>query len=184
MEKSGCGRLLKATAKAAGASRLWGLWQRTGKRWPAPYSAGGIFNWHNSLGYPRLEFPGRRVRRPRAQGLGPDYPQLDALPLTPLSLVFTLGCGVAFGLTARGFATLVQQITDWFEHIPYPPLRLMLGRGLAALAVLAQERMGNRSRDSVFFNAAVARGVQATRADRPATVDGRPEQVPRLNPTE
>ena len=65
------------------------------------------------------------------------YPQLDALSLTPLGLGLTLGCGLLFGLTARGFATLTHRITDWFTRIPYPPLRPVVGRVLVALAVLA-----------------------------------------------
>ncbi|WP_349361786.1 voltage-gated chloride channel family protein [Hymenobacter sp. H14-R3] len=74
----------------------------------------------------------------KAWGVGHShYPQLSALPITPLGLVLTLGCGMVFGLTARGFATLTHQITHWFRRIQYPPLRPVVGGVLVALAVFA-----------------------------------------------
>ncbi|MBB4603438.1 H+/Cl- antiporter ClcA [Hymenobacter luteus] len=74
----------------------------------------------------------------RAWGVGhAHYPELNALPLTPLGLGLTLGCGLLFGLTARGFATLTHRITDGFKRIGYPPLRPVVGGMLVALAVFA-----------------------------------------------
>ena len=74
----------------------------------------------------------------RAWGVGHShYPALGALPLTPLGLLLTLGCGIAFALTARGFATLTHRLTHWFGRISYPPLRPVIGGVLVALAVFA-----------------------------------------------
>ena len=74
----------------------------------------------------------------RAWGVGhAHYPQLAALPITPLGLLLTLGCGILFGLTARSFAALTHQLTHWFGRIGYPPLRPVAGGALVALAVFA-----------------------------------------------
>jgi H+/Cl- antiporter ClcA len=74
----------------------------------------------------------------RAWGVGhTPYPQLEVPPLTIVALLLTVGCGILFGLTARSFALLTHQITDWFKRIPYPPLRPVVGGVLVALAVAA-----------------------------------------------
>ena len=74
----------------------------------------------------------------RAWGVGhTPYVQLDAPALAPVPLLLAVGCGILFGLTARGFATLTHQITHWFKRISYPPLRPVVGGALVALAVFA-----------------------------------------------
>jgi len=74
----------------------------------------------------------------KAWGVGhTHYPQLAVPPLTPAGLLLTLGCGLLFGLTARGFATLTHQVAHWFQRIAYPPLRPVVGGVLVALAVAA-----------------------------------------------
>ncbi|WP_460623727.1 voltage-gated chloride channel family protein [Hymenobacter tenuis] len=74
----------------------------------------------------------------RAWGVGhTHYPQLGAEPITILGLLLTVGVGSLFGLTARSFAGLTHQVTQWFKHVSYPPLRPVLGGALVALAVAA-----------------------------------------------
>lgn len=74
----------------------------------------------------------------KAWGVGhTHYPQLEVPAITPGTLLLTVGVGILFGLTARGFATLTHQITHWFKRIAYPPLRPVVGGALVALAVAA-----------------------------------------------
>ncbi|GAB3243558.1 voltage-gated chloride channel family protein [Hymenobacter seoulensis] len=74
----------------------------------------------------------------RSWGVGhTHYPQLDAEPITILGLLLTVGVGILCGLTARSFAGLTHQVTQWFKHVSYPPLRPVLGGALVALAVAA-----------------------------------------------
>ncbi|MBG8551974.1 chloride channel protein [Hymenobacter sp. BT594] len=72
----------------------------------------------------------------RSWGVGHTaYPQLAALPLTPLGLGCTLLAGALFGLTARSFATLTHWITRQFTRLQYAPLRPVAG-GLLLLLIL------------------------------------------------
>ena len=74
----------------------------------------------------------------RAWGVGhTHYPQLEVPAITPGTLLLAVGCGILFGLTARGFAALTHLITRWFQRISYPPLRPVVGGALVALAVAA-----------------------------------------------
>ena len=74
----------------------------------------------------------------RAWGVGhTPYPQLAAPALTPGTLLLALGCGIGFGLVARGFATLTHRVSQVFGRIAYPPLRPVVGGALVALAVAA-----------------------------------------------
>ena len=67
----------------------------------------------------------------RAWGVGhTHYPQLTALPLTPLTLGCALLVGILFGLTARSFATLTHWINKQFARISYAPLRPVVGGAL------------------------------------------------------
>lgn len=56
--------------------------------------------------------------------------------MTAITPGLPLDCGLLFGLTAQGFATLTHRITDGFKRIGYPPLRPVVGGVLVALAVL------------------------------------------------
>jgi H+/Cl- antiporter ClcA len=57
-------------------------------------------------------------------------------PLTPWGILTAIVAGIAFGLTARVFATLSHQISDYFKaKISYPPLRPSIGGGLVAIAI-------------------------------------------------
>ena len=74
----------------------------------------------------------------RAWGVGHTaYPTLAALPLTAAGLGSALAAGVAFGLAARGFATLTHAISRLFGRIAYPPLRPVVGGVLVAGAMWA-----------------------------------------------
>ncbi|MCC3152093.1 chloride channel protein [Hymenobacter sp. BT770] len=74
----------------------------------------------------------------KAWGVGHTaYPQLAVPPITAGTLLLTVGCGILFGLTARGFATLTHRLTRVFGRIAYPPLRPVVGGVLVALAVAA-----------------------------------------------
>lgn len=74
----------------------------------------------------------------RAWGVGhTHYPQLAALPVTPLGLGVTLLAGALFGLTARSFATLTHWITRQFAQVAYAPLRPVLGGALVVAATWA-----------------------------------------------
>jgi H+/Cl- antiporter ClcA len=57
-------------------------------------------------------------------------------PLTIWGILTAIVAGIAFGLTARVFATLSHQISDYFKtKISYPPLRPLVGGGLVAIAI-------------------------------------------------
>ena len=57
-------------------------------------------------------------------------------PLTIWGILTAIVAGIAFGLTARLFATLSHQISDYFKaKISYPPLRPLIGGGLVAIAI-------------------------------------------------
>lgn len=57
-------------------------------------------------------------------------------PLTIWGLLTAIGAGIAFGLTARLFATLSHQISDYFKaKISYPPLRPLIGGILVAISI-------------------------------------------------
>ena len=57
-------------------------------------------------------------------------------PLTTWGIFTAIVAGIAFGLTARVFATLSHQISDYFKaKISYPPLRPVIGGGLVAIAI-------------------------------------------------
>ncbi len=57
-------------------------------------------------------------------------------PLTIWGILTAIIAGIAFGLTARVFATLSHQISDYFKaQISYPPLRPLSGGGLVAIAI-------------------------------------------------
>jgi H+/Cl- antiporter ClcA len=74
----------------------------------------------------------------RAWGVGhTHYPLLDVPPVTGGSLLLTVGCGIGFGLTARGFASFTHGITRLFRRVAYPPLRPVVGGALVALSVAA-----------------------------------------------
>ncbi|GAB3290318.1 voltage-gated chloride channel family protein [Hymenobacter humi] len=74
----------------------------------------------------------------KAWGVGHTaYPQLEVPPISPGGLLLTVGCGILFGLTARGFATLTHQVGHVFKRIAYPPMRPVVGGVLVALAVAA-----------------------------------------------
>ncbi|WP_234988623.1 chloride channel protein [Hymenobacter daecheongensis] len=73
----------------------------------------------------------------RAWGVGHTaYPQLAAVPLTPLGLGCVLLAGALFGLTARGFAGLTHWFSRQFACLAYAPLRPVAG-GLLLLGVVA-----------------------------------------------
>jgi H+/Cl- antiporter ClcA len=56
-------------------------------------------------------------------------------PLTIWGILIAIVAGIAFGLTARLFATLSHQISDYFKaKISYPPLRPLIGGILIAIA--------------------------------------------------
>ncbi len=56
--------------------------------------------------------------------------------LTIWGILSAIIAGIAFGLTARVFATLSHQISDYFKaKISYPPLRPVIGGGLVAIAI-------------------------------------------------
>jgi H+/Cl- antiporter ClcA len=79
----------------------------------------------------------------RAWGVGHTaYPQLAALPLTPLTVGCTLLAAAVFGLTARSFAWLTHWLGRQFARITYAPLRPVVGGGLvlAAVALLGTTR--------------------------------------------
>ena len=65
------------------------------------------------------------------------YPQLLAPALTPATLVYSLLCGMLFGLVARFFAGLTHGLGRVFGRISYPPLRPVVGGALLALLVAA-----------------------------------------------
>ncbi|SHK87908.1 chloride channel protein [Hymenobacter psychrotolerans] len=72
----------------------------------------------------------------RAWGVGHTaYPQLAALPLTPLAFGCALLAGALFGVVARSFATLTHWLSRQFGRISYALLRPVLG-GLLLLAVV------------------------------------------------
>jgi H+/Cl- antiporter ClcA len=74
----------------------------------------------------------------RAWGVGhTQYPVLAALPLTATGLGAALLAGAAFGLAARGFATLTHRIGRLFSRIAYPPLRPVVGGALVAATMWA-----------------------------------------------
>ena len=57
-------------------------------------------------------------------------------PLTIWGILIAIVAGIAFGLTARVFATLSHQISDYFKtKISYPPLRPLIGGGLVAISI-------------------------------------------------
>lgn len=57
-------------------------------------------------------------------------------PLTIWGLLTAIGAGITFGLTARLFATLSHQISDYFKaKISYPPLRPLIGGILVAISI-------------------------------------------------
>ena len=57
-------------------------------------------------------------------------------PLTIWGIITAIVAGIAFGLTARVFATLSHQISDYFKmKISYPPLRPLIGGGLVAISI-------------------------------------------------
>ena len=57
-------------------------------------------------------------------------------PLTIWGILTAIVAGIAFGLTARVFATLSHQIGDYFKaKISYPPLRPFIGGILVAIAI-------------------------------------------------
>ncbi len=57
-------------------------------------------------------------------------------PLTIWGILIAVIAGIAFGLTARLFATLSHQISDYFKaKISYPPLRPFVGGILVAIAI-------------------------------------------------
>jgi H+/Cl- antiporter ClcA len=57
-------------------------------------------------------------------------------PLTIWGILIAIVAGISFGLTARLFATLSHQISDYFKaKISYPPLRPLIGGGLVAIAI-------------------------------------------------
>jgi H+/Cl- antiporter ClcA len=57
-------------------------------------------------------------------------------PLTLWGILAAILAGITFGLTARLFATLSHQISDYFTaKISYPPLRPMIGGGLVVIAI-------------------------------------------------
>lgn len=75
----------------------------------------------------------------RAWGVGHTaYPVLVGPALTPATVLLTLACGAAFGLTARGFSHLTHGISQLFgRHIKWAPLRPVLGGAGVAAAVWA-----------------------------------------------
>ncbi|HEY0163690.1 MAG TPA: chloride channel protein, partial [Edaphobacter sp.] len=66
------------------------------------------------------------------------YTVTQMSPLTPVSLLSAIAAGIAFGLTAMGFARCTHAIAATFRKlVPYPPLRPFLGGIIVALAVFA-----------------------------------------------
>ena len=64
------------------------------------------------------------------------YRVLIVPPLTIWGILTAIVAGIAFGLTARVFATLSHQISDYFKtKISYPPLRPLIGGGLVAISI-------------------------------------------------
>jgi H+/Cl- antiporter ClcA len=56
--------------------------------------------------------------------------------LTIWGILTAIAAGIAFGLTARVFATLSHQISDYFKiKISYPPLRPVIGGSLIAISI-------------------------------------------------
>jgi H+/Cl- antiporter ClcA len=57
-------------------------------------------------------------------------------PLTLWGILAAILAGITFGLTARLFATLSHQISDYFKaKISYPPLRPLIGGILVAISI-------------------------------------------------
>ena len=74
----------------------------------------------------------------RAWGVGhTHYPQLAALPITPLAVGCTLLAAMLFGLAARAFAVLTHWFGQQFSRVKYAPLRPVLGGVLVVAAVAA-----------------------------------------------
>nr|WP_317164849.1 voltage-gated chloride channel family protein [Hymenobacter ginkgonis] len=74
----------------------------------------------------------------KAWGVGhTHYPQLAVPGITVVGLLLTVGAGLAFGLVARGFASLTHLLAHLFRRIAYPPWRPVVGGTLVALAVWA-----------------------------------------------
>jgi H+/Cl- antiporter ClcA len=66
--------------------------------------------------------------------------QVYRVPIVPVLTIWgiltAIVAGIAFGLTARVFATLSHQISDYFKaKISYPPLRPFIGGILVAIAI-------------------------------------------------
>jgi H+/Cl- antiporter ClcA len=57
-------------------------------------------------------------------------------PLTLWGILAAIIAGITFGLTARLFATLSHQISDYFKaKISYPPMRPLIGGSLLAISI-------------------------------------------------
>jgi H+/Cl- antiporter ClcA len=72
-----------------------------------------------------------------AWGLDHQVYRIPIVPqLTIWGLLTAIVAGITFGLTARLFATLSHQISDYFKaKIIYPPLRPLIGGGLVAISI-------------------------------------------------
>lgn len=72
-----------------------------------------------------------------AGGLHDQVYRIPIVPeLTIWGLLTAIAAGIIFGLTARVFATLTHQISDYFKaKISYPPFRPLIGRILVAMEI-------------------------------------------------
>lgn len=64
----------------------------------------------------------------KAWGVGHTHYSIGGIPeMSAINLLFSLGAGILFGLTARSFSALNHGISKLFSRVKYPPLRPFIG---------------------------------------------------------
>nr|WP_199158573.1 voltage-gated chloride channel family protein [Pedobacter sp. ASV2] len=64
----------------------------------------------------------------KAWGVGHTHYSIGVVPeMNGLNLLWSLGCGIIFGLVARSFSALNHTLTNLFKKIKYPPFRPVVG---------------------------------------------------------